>query len=78
MPDKFMERQEYLDKMRKISAQQRIHPTRTFYPGQTYQPEVYQCANLPSDPTNSVFLAAHLRPCPIEPEASLRMKASQV
>ena len=38
-----MERQDYLDKMRKISAQQRIHPTRTFYPGQTYQPEVQSC-----------------------------------
>lgn len=40
MPNRYMERGEYLDKMRKISEQQRIHPTRTFYPGQTYQPEV--------------------------------------
>ena len=41
MPNRYMERGEYLDKMRKISEQQRIHPTRTFYPGQTYQPAVY-------------------------------------
>lgn len=40
MPNRYMQRGEYLDKMRKIAEQQRIHPTRTFYPGQTYQPEV--------------------------------------
>ena len=33
MPDRFLEREAYVEKMRKISAQQRIHPTRTFYPG---------------------------------------------
>ncbi|CAK0771076.1 hypothetical protein CVIRNUC_003830 [Coccomyxa viridis] len=39
MPNRFMGRPEYLEKMRKISAQLRLHPTRSFFPGQTYNPE---------------------------------------
>ena len=40
MPNRFMGRPEYLEKMRRISAQLRLHPTRSFFPGQTYNPEV--------------------------------------
>ena len=41
MPDTFMARDDYIVKMRKLSAQLRIHPTRSFYPGQSYSPEVH-------------------------------------
>lgn len=40
MPSEFMEKDAYVEKMRRISAQLRIHPTRNFFPGQTYHPEV--------------------------------------
>ena len=44
MPNRFMGRPEYLEKMRKISAQLRLHPTRSFFPGQTYNPEAWHPA----------------------------------
>lgn len=48
MPDAFMAQNEYIAKMRKLSTQLRVHPTRTFYPGQTYSPEVHSLKGIPA------------------------------
>ncbi len=47
MPDAVMARYEYITKMRQLSAQLRVHPTRVFYPGQTYSPEVHGLNAIP-------------------------------
>ena len=48
MPDAFMARDEYIAKMRKLSTQLRVHPTRSFFPGQIYSPEVHSLNGIPA------------------------------